>query len=165
MSFTEEELAYLQSQPLVRIATVSADGQPDVVTASFELDDGNFYIGGISPQETRRVRNVRAGQRKVALIVDDLVSTDPWTPRFIRVYGTAELVEREGHLGPGHYMKIIPALSWSWNLQGHPVADADADDAGQAPLRRTVHEPTSAHDAAATLPPTPTDTLRAGSPE
>ncbi|WP_220449551.1 pyridoxamine 5'-phosphate oxidase family protein [Nonomuraea longispora] len=42
MSFTEEELAYLQSQPLVRIATVSADGQPDVVTASFELDDGNF---------------------------------------------------------------------------------------------------------------------------
>jgi pyridoxamine 5'-phosphate oxidase family protein len=137
MSFTEEEVAYLRSQPLARIATTSADGQPDVVSASFELHEGHFYIGGISPHETRRVRNVRVGQRKVALVVDDLVSTDPWAPRFIRIYGTAELVEREGHLGSGQYMKITPTISWSWNMPGRPVADAA--DAAQAPLQRTIH--------------------------
>ena len=27
--------------------------------------------------------------------------TDPWTPRGLRVYGTAELIEREGMFGPG----------------------------------------------------------------
>ncbi|WP_428343099.1 pyridoxamine 5'-phosphate oxidase family protein [Mycobacterium sp.] len=30
MSFTDEEVAYLNSQPLGRIATVAPDGQPDV---------------------------------------------------------------------------------------------------------------------------------------
>jgi hypothetical protein len=29
MSFTDEEIAYLRSQPLVRLATVGPDGQPD----------------------------------------------------------------------------------------------------------------------------------------
>ncbi len=29
MSFTDAEIAYLRSQPLARIATVSPDGQPD----------------------------------------------------------------------------------------------------------------------------------------
>jgi hypothetical protein len=30
MAFTDEELEYLRSQPLARLATVAADGQPDV---------------------------------------------------------------------------------------------------------------------------------------
>lgn len=137
MSFTEEEIAYIRSQPLVRIATVSADGQPDTVATSFELDGSYFYIGGIDPAETRRVRNVRAGQQKVALVIDDLVSTNPWTPRFIRVYGTAELVEWNGHLGLGQYMRITPTISWSWNLDGLSIRTAD--DAAQAAIRRTVH--------------------------
>lgn len=31
MSFTEEEIAYLRSQPLARVATLGPDAQPDVV--------------------------------------------------------------------------------------------------------------------------------------
>ncbi|MFI0422911.1 PPOX class F420-dependent oxidoreductase [Spongiactinospora sp. 9N601] len=137
MSFTEEEIAYMRSQPLARLATVSPDGQPDVVATGFEYADGHIYIGGIDPAKTRRVRNVRSGQTKVSLVIDDLAATDPWSPRFIRIYGTAELVDRTGHLGPGNYLRITPTISWSWNLAGHPVATAT--DAKTASLHRTVH--------------------------
>ncbi|MFG1707495.1 pyridoxamine 5'-phosphate oxidase family protein [Nonomuraea sp. M3C6] len=42
MSFTDEELAYLRSQPLARVATLGADGQPDVVPLAFEYDGWNM---------------------------------------------------------------------------------------------------------------------------
>ena len=90
MAFTEDEVAYLNSQPLARLATVDADGQPDVVPVGFEFDGTYLHVGGRAPERTRKFLNVKAGQVKVALVVDDLVSTDPWTPRFLRVYGTAE---------------------------------------------------------------------------
>src|SRR3972149_1602809 len=93
---TEKEITYLKSQQLARIASVSADGQPDVMPVGFEFDGQVFYVGGHSPTHTRKYKNVRAGNTQVALGVDDLVSVDPWRPRGIRIYGTAEFVEREG---------------------------------------------------------------------
>jgi pyridoxamine 5'-phosphate oxidase family protein len=135
MAFTEDEVAYLNSQPLARLATVDPDGQPDVAPVGFEFDGTYLYVGGRAPERTRKFLNVKAGQAKVALVVDDLVSTDPWTPRFLRVYGTAELIERPGQFGPGMYMRITPEISWSWNLAGRPFGD----DAQQAGPRRTVH--------------------------
>ncbi|HLX50990.1 MAG TPA: PPOX class F420-dependent oxidoreductase [Streptosporangiaceae bacterium] len=136
VAFTEEEIAYLKSQQLARIATVGGDGQPDVVPVGFEFDGTHFYVGGIDPAKTRKFRNVQAGNEKVALVVDDLVSTDPWTPRFLRVYGTAELVERQGQSGPAQYMKITPVISWSWNLASRPFGH-DGPSTGP---RRTVHQ-------------------------
>jgi len=44
MSFSEEEISYLRSQRLARVATVSADGQPDVVPVGFEFDGTHVYI-------------------------------------------------------------------------------------------------------------------------
>ena len=38
MAFTDDEIRYLRSQPLARIATVDADGQPDAVPVVFEFD-------------------------------------------------------------------------------------------------------------------------------
>jgi pyridoxamine 5'-phosphate oxidase family protein len=137
MAFTEEEIAYLRSQRLGRIATVAPDGQPDVAPVGFEFDGTYLYVGGIDPVRTRKFRNVAAGNNKVAFVVDDLVSTDPWTPRFLRIYGTAELIEREGQFGPAPYMRITPAISWSWNLDGRPFGHGDAPSAP----RRTVHQP------------------------
>jgi pyridoxamine 5'-phosphate oxidase family protein len=61
MSFTGEEVAYLRSQRLARIATVSADGQPDVVPVGYEFDGTHFYVGGLDPAKTRKFRNVQAG--------------------------------------------------------------------------------------------------------
>ena len=103
----------------------------------FEFDATYLYVGGRAPERTRKFLNVKAGQVKVALVVDDLASTDPWTPRFLRVYGTAELTERPGRFGPGPYMRITPEISWSWNLDGRP----HGDDAVQSGPRRTVHRP------------------------
>jgi pyridoxamine 5'-phosphate oxidase family protein len=89
----------------------------------------------MAPERTRKFLNVKAGNAKVALVVDDLVSTDPWTPRFLRVYGTAELIERPGQFGPGAYMRITPEISWSFNLEGRPFGD----DRPAGGPRRTVH--------------------------
>lgn len=114
MSFTDEEVDYLRSQPLARIATVSSDGQPDVTPVGFEFDGTHFYIGGFDPANTRRARNVRAGNHKVSLVIDDLVSTRPWTPRYLRVYGTAELISQ----GAQQILKVTPVISWSMNLSG-----------------------------------------------
>lgn len=72
---------------------------------------------------TREFRNVRDGNQKVALVIDDLVSLDPFTARCIRIYGRAEqLIERDGLVGPGLYMRITPIISWSWNMAGVPPA-------------------------------------------
>jgi pyridoxamine 5'-phosphate oxidase family protein len=135
MAFTEDEVAYLTAQPLGRIATVGDDDQPDVAPVGFEFDGTYLWVGGRAPERTRKFLNVQAGHAKVALVVDDLVSTDPWTPRFLRVYGTAELMERPGRFGPGTYMRITPEISWSWNLEGRPYGD----DALPHGPRRTVH--------------------------
>jgi pyridoxamine 5'-phosphate oxidase family protein len=106
-----------------------------VVPVGFELLDGHLYIGGVEPVATRRHRNVEAGQTRVAVVVDDLVFTDPWVPRFVRVYGEAELVERVGPFGAGPQLRIRPMTSWSFNLDGHPIGP---DEARKVP-HRTVH--------------------------
>lgn len=136
MSFSQEEIGYLRSQRLARIATVDPDGQPDVAPVGFEFDGTHLYVGGIDPTKTRKFRNVRAGNPKVAIVIDDLVSTDPWTPRYLRIYGEAELVERQGQFGTAPYMKITPTLSWSFNLDGQPFTHDR-----QVVVRRTVHQP------------------------
>jgi pyridoxamine 5'-phosphate oxidase family protein len=123
MSFTDDELAYLRSQPLTRLATLGADGQPDVVPLAFEFDGAFFWVGGTGTAvlDTRKFRNVRAGRHKVALVIDDMVSFDPFITRCIRVYGCAEQpFERVGLVGPGTYIRIMPTIFWSWNMQGEP---------------------------------------------
>ena len=104
MAFSDEEIAYLQSQPVARLATVNADGQPDVVPVAFELDGPYIWVGGVGPDvaKTRKLRNIGAGRSKVSLVADDLVSMEPFIARAVRVYGDAEPpVERVGMVGPG----------------------------------------------------------------
>lgn len=119
--FTEQEVVYLKSQRLVRIATVSDDRQPDVTPVGFEFDGTFFYVGGRDIAHTRKYRNVKSGNARVALVVDDLVSVRPWSPRGIRIYGTADFVERQGYVGPGAYLRIKPEVSWSWNIEGPEI--------------------------------------------
>ncbi len=138
--FTEKEIAYLKSQPLARIATVSLDAQPDVAPVGFEFDGRYFYVGGHHFTRTRKYRNVQRASTKVALVVDDLVSVNPWSPRGIRIYGTAEIVERAGHVGPGMYLRITPTVSWSWNIE--PAVEAGF------PVNKSVHEAGRGHGGA-----------------
>jgi pyridoxamine 5'-phosphate oxidase family protein len=142
VSFSEEETAYLGSQRLARIATVAPDGQPDVVPVGFEFDGTYLYVGGMDPANTRKFRNVRAGSTKVAMVIDDLVSANPWTPRYLRIYGHAELVERQGQFGSASYLRITPMTSWSFNLAGLPFThDREVN------VRRTVHRDAAGPDA------------------
>jgi pyridoxamine 5'-phosphate oxidase family protein len=131
MSFSDDEVAYMKSQPLARIATVGDDGQPDVVPVGFEFDGSHINIGGYRPAKTRRHHNVLAGNHKVALVIDDLASTQPWSPRFLRVYGTAEVMG-----GDEPYLQVTPEVSWSWNLGGAPLKR----DKSFVPPKRTVHQ-------------------------
>jgi pyridoxamine 5'-phosphate oxidase family protein len=136
VSFTGEEIAYLRSQPLARLASLCAEAQPDVVPVGLEFDGTYFWVGGAgaSVLRTRKFRNVENGRRRVALVVDDLVSFDPFIARGVRVYGHADgPVERDGMVGPGYYLRITPTISWSWNLAGEPVGNTWYE------TRRAVH--------------------------
>jgi len=114
--FLEQEVEFIRSQRLARLGTVSEDMQPDVAPVGFEFDGHDFYIGGHSLPATRKYHNIEQGNGRVALVLDDLVSVDPWDPRGLRIYGTAEIVERTGRFGPGVYFRIVPEVSWSWNI-------------------------------------------------
>ena len=116
-------------------APVARDGGPGDQAAAFGPVGQPGERRLLDAEQAGQFRNVKAGQAKVALVVDDLVSTDPWTPRFLRVYGTAELTERPGQFGSGPYLRITPEISWSWNVDGRPYGG----DVGQSGPRRTVH--------------------------
>jgi len=138
VALSDEEIAYLQSQPVARLATVNADGQPDVVPVAFELDGPYIWVGGVGPDvaKTRKLRNIGAGRSKVSLVADDLVSMEPFIARAVRVYGDAEPpVERVCMVGPGLYSRITPTVSWSWNLAGEPAGER------WYAAKRTVHNP------------------------
>lgn len=115
--FSDKEIKYLNSQRLARIATVSIQLQPDVAPVGFEFDGQHFYIGGLQQEKTNKYKNVANGNRKVALVIDDLESVNPWKPRGIKIHGEAEIVEREGKLGPGAYLKVTPEKYWSWGIE------------------------------------------------
>ena len=119
--FSEPEVEYMKTQRLCRFATVSPEGQPDVVPVAFEFDGNHFYVGSHTQDiflGTRKYKNVKEGKTSVALTIDDLESIDPWRPRAIRVYGTAEIVEHKGIFGPGRYLRITPKVSWSFGIEG-----------------------------------------------
>ena len=131
--FTEKEIAYLQSQPLARLATVDPDGQPDNSAVGFRLAADAIIIGGMKMGSTRKYKNVAAGKTKIAIIVDDLESIDPWQPRGIRIFGTAAALDSGGPYGDGHQLRITPTISWSWNVEGPSMVD------GRFTPHRTVH--------------------------
>ncbi len=115
-----EEIQYLKGQRLARIATASLKAVPEVSPVGFECDGKYFYVGSHDQTvffKTRRYRNIKSGNNKVSLVVDDLASVDPWRPRGIKVRGTADVVERVGMFGKGSYLRITPRASVSWGIE------------------------------------------------
>ena len=115
--FSEKEIAYLRTQRLTRIATVSKELQPDVAPVGFDFDGVYFYVGGLDLSRTLKYQNVQVNP-KVSLVIDDLETVDPWKPRGIKVHGTADLTTREGYTGSGTYIRIKPEVKWSWGIEG-----------------------------------------------
>ena len=69
--FAEKERAYLSSQRLARLATVSTSGQPDADVVGFELDGDDILIGSYQNLAgSRKYKNVAAGGGMVSTYLD-----------------------------------------------------------------------------------------------
>ena len=123
MSITEAERVYLTTQRLGRVATTSASGEPDVAPVTFQLTaDGRIEIDGLDNPKTMKWRNVSATGR-AAFVVDDLATTDPWTPRGVKLRGAASAdTDHDGR----RVIRITPETVWSWGVN----ADAPKHFAG-----------------------------------
>ncbi len=110
--FTEAEMIYLRSQPLMRFASASLSGRPDVAPVIYQLEGDVIITAGFNIAETVRYRNVLANPQ-VTVVIDDLASVDPWTPRGIKATGICSIENVDGnerfHISP----KVI--ISWGIN--------------------------------------------------
>jgi pyridoxamine 5'-phosphate oxidase family protein len=126
--FTPAEIAYLQSQRLARLATAGPDGQPHVVPLSFRYnpDEDTIDVGGHNFAQRKKYRDVQRNPR-VAIVVDDLESIDPWRPRMLEVRGQADILSTGGEtIGRGfdpHLFRIRPKRIISFGIDGdHPFS-------------------------------------------
>jgi len=119
--FTQEEIQYLSSQRLGRLATVGPDGQPHVVPLAFRYnpEHDTIDISGHDFAKRKKWRDVQKNP-KVALVVDDLVSTQPWRPRGIEIRGEAEVLHSGGkEVNPyfnDEMFRIRPKRIYTWGL-------------------------------------------------
>lgn len=110
-AFTDAEVAYLRSQPLMRFASASLSGRPDVAPVVFEVEGDDILTSGFDIPKTVRYRNVKENPR-VSVVIDDLASTDPWSPRGLKIIGTCVI---ESH-GEGERFRISPGVIISWAI-------------------------------------------------
>ncbi len=121
--FTSAEKAYLQSQRLGRLATVGPDGQPHVVPVGFHYnpDLDTIDIGGHNFARRKKFRDVQHNPR-VAFVVDDVSSVNPWTVRGIEIRGEVEVLQTGGmEIMPGfdpEMFRIKPKRIISWGIEG-----------------------------------------------
>lgn len=118
--FTTRELDYLQQAPrgrLARIATVGPDGTPHVVPVGWRYDPEHdaIEIGGMQLERTKKFRDAERSGR-AAVVIDDLVSTDPWQPRGVEVRGRAEAVAE-----PRAVIRIHPQRIVSWGIESGAI--------------------------------------------
>ncbi len=122
-AFTPGEIAYLQSQRLGRIAT-AANGQPHVVPVTFRYNptEDAIEIGGHGGfAKRKKYRDVQQNPR-VAFVVDDIVSFEPWKVRGIEIRGEVEILLTGGsailpHMDPEMF-RLRPRRIVSWGIDG-----------------------------------------------
>ena len=143
-AFTPNELEYLRSQGLGRLATVGPDGQPHLVpvTFVFNAEEDTIDIGGIDFGATKKWRDAQANPRATFLLDD--VLRDPRRARALEVRGRAEaLATGGGTINPRfpnfaeEFLRIRPTRIVSWGLE-------DLDGATPAEFRvsaRSVPRP------------------------
>ena len=112
--FREAERRYLAGgRQLGRIATVGADGTPHVVPVAwiYNAARDTIDVGGHGLERSKKFRDV-ARRSRVAIVIDDLASTDPWHPRGIEVRGRGEAIAL-----PTPMIRIHPERIVSWGLE------------------------------------------------
>ena len=87
----------------------------------FDFDGEYFYVSGMNLLKSTKYKNAQKNPR-VALVIDDLKSVNPWEPRGIRIYGIADTVTRQdGYMQQTDhpsvtYIRIKPIKKWSWGI-------------------------------------------------
>ncbi len=116
--FTDEEIAYLQSQRLGRLATASMHGELHITPVGFAYNFG----------ASRKYRDALATGR-AAFVVDDVLMGPDGGMRGIEIRGQAEAHTTGGELvrpgGDPAFIRIVPTriISWGINQPGyHPDA-------------------------------------------
>lgn len=94
MPFNDTELKYLRTQRLGRLATVQPDGTLQVNPVGFRYNaaTGTIDIRGYHMARSRKFRNV-ADNGRVAFVVDDIASVEPWRVRCLEIRGRAEAID------------------------------------------------------------------------
>lgn len=113
--FTRAEVEYLSDpRRLGRLATVGADGTPHVVPVGIfhEPNHDVIEVTGRDLEKTKKYRDVERTGR-AAIVVDDIVSEDPWTVRGVEIRGRAEAIR-----WPMPRIRIHPERIVSWGLEG-----------------------------------------------
>ena len=120
---------------MARLATASTTGEPDVAAVTFAVDADTVVSGGSDISKTVRHGNLMSNPRAV-IVIGDLASTEPWTPRGIKIRGGAAFEEHGGRL----QIRIAPEVIWSWGL------NADGESHFLGVQRRSAHPVVVGHD-------------------
>lgn len=129
--FSEQEIDYLNDQRLGRLATADANGAPHVVPVGFRLseDRNAIDVGGHGFAKSKKYRDLKHNPQ-IAIVIDDLASISPWTPRGIEIRGRAELHDTGGaeKFGPGGWdeawVRILPARVIGWGIEAPAFSPA-----------------------------------------
>lgn len=118
--FTEQEIEYLGTQRLGRLATIDSAGNPHVVPVGFRYNPATdtIDIGGHNFAQSRKWAHAQAHPR-VAFVVDDVLP--PWRPRLIEIKADVELLPSGGEsIGPGfaaELMRLRPVRIAAFGLE------------------------------------------------
>ncbi|MFE3255020.1 PPOX class F420-dependent oxidoreductase [Nocardia sp. NPDC059091] len=107
-SLSPAQIEYLNSQRLGRLATIRPDGSPQNNPVGFRYNAalGTIDIGGRDLGASQKFRNLLKEER-VAFVVDDVPSVDPWTVRCLEIRGTAQALRDVEPWYPGLSPELI----------------------------------------------------------
>ncbi|MDX1870999.1 PPOX class F420-dependent oxidoreductase [Mycolicibacterium sp. 120266] len=137
MTFKPHELDFLRGTVLGRLATVDPHGAPQNSPVGFTYNDelGTIDIAGYRMSASRKYRSL-AHNNKVAFVVDDIASHDPWRVRCLEIRGTAEQAtaasDPDGHLDSA-IIRVTPRRIISFGID-----DQDTDPHDLVPDIRDV---------------------------
>ena len=91
MTFKPHEIDFMRTTDLGRLATIQPNGTPQVSPVGFAFNEelGTIDIAGYPMSASQKFRNI-AHNDKVAFVVDDIASRNPWRVRCLEIRGTAE---------------------------------------------------------------------------
>jgi pyridoxamine 5'-phosphate oxidase family protein len=94
MTFKPHEIEYLRRADLGRLATIQRNGTPQNSPVGFTYNEqlGTIDIPGYQMSKSQKFRNIGHND-KVAFVVDDIASRDPWRVRCLEIRGSAAQAE------------------------------------------------------------------------